>query len=77
MPLMPKSYSSELVNLIKAMLNQNPDKRPSVNRILRDPYIKRNIAVFIEGTKKRFAFSKYMYLIVCNVSWCHIIEHIY
>ncbi len=52
MPLMPKIYSPELVNLIKAMLNQNPDKRPSVNRILRDPYIKKNIAIFLEGTKK-------------------------
>ncbi|XP_064632809.1 serine/threonine-protein kinase Nek4-like isoform X2 [Lineus longissimus] len=53
MPTMPKSYSPELLNLIKAMLHQNPDKRPSVNRILRDPYIKRNIAIFLEGTKNR------------------------
>ena len=53
MPNMPRSYSPELVTLIKAMLNQNPDKRPSVNRILRDPYIKRNIAIFLEGTKNR------------------------
>ena len=53
MPLMPKQYSPELVTLIRAMLNQNPDKRPSVNRILRDPYIKKNIALFLEGTKER------------------------
>lgn len=52
MPPMPKCYSPELIELIKAMLNQNPDRRPSVNRILRDPYIKRNIAIFLEGTKK-------------------------
>ena len=54
MPAMPKAYSTELVTLIKAMLNHNPDKRPSVNRILRDPYIKKNIAIFLEGTKKRY-----------------------
>ncbi|ELT92847.1 hypothetical protein CAPTEDRAFT_224068 [Capitella teleta] len=52
MPAMPKSYSPELVSLIKAMMNHNPDKRPSVNRILRDPYIKKNIAIFLEGTRK-------------------------
>ena len=50
MPQMPKVYSPELIELIKAMLHQNPDKRPSVNRVLRDPYIKKNIAVFLEGT---------------------------
>ncbi|KAK2184928.1 hypothetical protein NP493_249g12003 [Ridgeia piscesae] len=52
MPAMPKQYSPELTMMIKAMLSHNPDKRPSVNRILRDPYIKRNIAIFLEGTKK-------------------------
>lgn len=52
MPAMPKIYSTDLCNLIKAMLNHNPDKRPSVNRILRDPYIKKNIAMFLESTKK-------------------------
>ncbi|CAH1783143.1 unnamed protein product [Owenia fusiformis] len=52
MPTMPKQYSPELLNLIKIMLDQNPSKRPSVNKILRDPYIKKNIAIFLEGTKK-------------------------
>jgi len=52
MPLMPKCYSSELVSLIRAMLNSLPEKRPSVNRILRDAYIKKNIALFLEGTRK-------------------------
>ena len=56
MPIMPKQYSPEMLNLIKAMLHQNPDKRPSVNRILRDSYIKRNIAIFLEGTKKSVFF---------------------
>jgi NIMA (never in mitosis gene a)-related kinase 1/4/5 len=53
MPQMPSKYRAELVNLIKAMLNRNPDKRPSINRILRDPYIKENIARFLEGTRPR------------------------
>ncbi|XP_050413695.1 serine/threonine-protein kinase Nek4 isoform X2 [Patella vulgata] len=52
MPLMPKKYSVELVNLIRQMLHQDPAKRPSVNKILRDSYIKKNIAVFLEDTKK-------------------------
>ena len=29
------------------------DTRPTVNRILRDPYIKKNISLFLEETKKR------------------------
>ena len=53
MPLMPRIYSQELVTLIKAMLNQYPEKRPSVNRILRDQYIKKNIAIFLEGTRRK------------------------
>lgn len=53
MPPMPRQYGSELIALIRSMLHQDPEKRPSVNRILRDPYIKRNIAIFLEETKKR------------------------
>ncbi|ESO88881.1 hypothetical protein LOTGIDRAFT_219034 [Lottia gigantea] len=53
MPLMPKKYSVELLGLIRCMLHQDADKRPSVNKILREPYIKKNIAIFLEDTKKR------------------------
>ncbi|GFO07829.1 serine/threonine-protein kinase nek4-like [Plakobranchus ocellatus] len=52
MPPMPRQYSADLLVLMKSMLHQDPEKRPSVNRILRDPYIKRNIALFLEDTKK-------------------------
>ncbi|KAK6177132.1 hypothetical protein SNE40_015298 [Patella caerulea] len=52
MPLMPKKYSVDLVSLIRQMLHQDPAKRPSVNKILRDSYIKKNIALFLEDTKK-------------------------
>lgn len=57
MPLMPKQYSAELIQIIKNMMHQEPDKRPSVNRILRDPYIKKNISIFLEETKKRLEDS--------------------
>lgn len=53
MPQMPNVYRAELVNLIKAMLNKSPEKRPTINRILRDPYIKENIAKFLEETRPR------------------------
>ncbi|KAH3839809.1 serine/threonine-protein kinase Nek4-like isoform X2 [Dreissena polymorpha] len=52
MPPMPRQYSRELVDLIRSMLHQDPGKRPTVNRILRDPYIKKNIAIFLEETKQ-------------------------
>ncbi|KAL3853358.1 hypothetical protein ACJMK2_016906 [Sinanodonta woodiana] len=52
MPLMPKQYSADLIQLIKLMLHQDPAKRPTVNKILRDPYIKKNIAVFLEETRQ-------------------------
>ncbi|XP_005089290.1 serine/threonine-protein kinase Nek4 [Aplysia californica] len=52
MPPMPGKYSSELLVLMRSMMHQEPEKRPSVNRILRDPYIKKNIAIFLEDTKK-------------------------
>lgn len=53
MPAMPQTYSKELLDIIKAMLHQSPDKRPSVARILRNPYIKKHIAMFLEGTRAR------------------------
>ncbi|KAL5014733.1 hypothetical protein ScPMuIL_009003 [Solemya velum] len=52
MPAMPKQYGNQLVQLIKSMLHQDPNKRPSVNKLLRDPYIKENIAIFLEETKQ-------------------------
>ncbi|XP_060084768.1 serine/threonine-protein kinase Nek4-like [Ylistrum balloti] len=52
MPPMPKQYTAELLQIIKNMLHQDPEKRPTVNRILRDSYIKKNISIFLEETKK-------------------------
>lgn len=51
MPSMPKQYTSDLCDLIHSMLAQDPSARPSVGRILRNSYIKKHIALFLEGTK--------------------------
>ncbi|XP_053388998.1 serine/threonine-protein kinase Nek4-like isoform X2 [Mercenaria mercenaria] len=53
MPPMPRQYSQDLVSLLRSMLHQDPGKRPTVSRILRDPYIKKNIAILLEETKQR------------------------
>lgn len=48
---MPKDYSPQLVELIRTMLRKKPEERPSVKNILRQPYIKHQIALFLEATK--------------------------
>ncbi|XP_036358054.1 serine/threonine-protein kinase Nek4 isoform X2 [Octopus sinensis] len=52
LPPMPQLYSSELVQLIQNMLHQDPSRRPSVSRLLRMSYVKKNIAQFLEETRK-------------------------
>lgn len=52
-PDMPSNYSHDLLEIIKSMLNYDPELRPSASRLLRLPYIKKQIAVFLEGTKNR------------------------
>lgn len=53
MPSIPSHYSKELITLIESMLNSDPKKRPNVNKILRDPFIKKNIMLFLERTKQK------------------------
>lgn len=53
MPEIPKDYSKELTSLIESMLNLDPKKRPTANKILRDPFIKKNIMLFLERTKEK------------------------
>ena len=53
MPSMPTVYSPEFIALIESTLNLDPKKRPSVNKILRDPFIKKNIISFLERTKQK------------------------
>ncbi|KAM6176928.1 serine/threonine-protein kinase Nek4 [Erethizon dorsatum] len=53
LPPMPKAYSPALAELIRAMLSKRPEERPSVRSILRQPYIKHQIALFLEATKAK------------------------
>ncbi|CAH2313297.1 serine threonine- kinase Nek4 isoform X1 [Pelobates cultripes] len=51
LPPMPKEYSCDLGDLIGTMLSQKPEKRPSVRQILKKPFIRQNIAIFLQTTK--------------------------
>ncbi|NXB49721.1 NEK4 kinase, partial [Leucopsar rothschildi] len=55
LPPMPKDYSPQLVQIIQTMLSKKPEERPSVKSILRQPYIKQQISVFLEATKAKAA----------------------
>ncbi|XP_074139606.1 serine/threonine-protein kinase Nek4 isoform X5 [Sminthopsis crassicaudata] len=57
LPPMPKDYSPQLAELIRTMLSKKPEERPSVRSILRQPYIKRHISLFLEVTKARTSKS--------------------
>ncbi|XP_053152792.1 serine/threonine-protein kinase Nek4 isoform X2 [Hemicordylus capensis] len=53
LPPMPQDYSIQLKELIRTMLNKKPEERPSVRSILRQPYIKHQISMFLEATKAK------------------------
>ncbi|KAM4741605.1 serine/threonine-protein kinase Nek4 isoform 3-T3 [Anableps anableps] len=58
LPPMPSQYHPHLGDLIKSMLCKRPEDRPDVKHILRQPYIKRQIAMFLEATKEKTAKSR-------------------
>ncbi|KAM3621355.1 uncharacterized protein V6R79_009955 [Siganus canaliculatus] len=58
LPQMPCRYDPQLGELIKSMLCKRPEDRPDVKLILRQPYIKRQIAMFLEATKEKTAKSR-------------------
>ncbi|XP_051957959.1 serine/threonine-protein kinase Nek4-like isoform X2 [Xyrauchen texanus] len=58
LPQMPIKYNSQLGELIKWMLCKKPEDRPDVKHILRQPYIKQQISVFLEATKEKTAKSR-------------------
>ncbi|KAF7659760.1 hypothetical protein LDENG_00293190 [Lucifuga dentata] len=58
LPQMPSRYDPQLGDLIKSMLCKKPEDRPDVKLILRQPYIKRQIAMFLEATKAKTAKSR-------------------
>ncbi|KAG8556792.1 hypothetical protein GDO81_018208 [Engystomops pustulosus] len=51
LPPMPKDYSNDLKDLIGTMLSRQPEKRPTAKQILRKPFIKQHIAMFLQSTK--------------------------
>ncbi|KAJ7998675.1 hypothetical protein DPEC_G00207340 [Dallia pectoralis] len=55
LPQMPSKYDPQLGELIKGMLCKRPEDRPDVKLILRQPYIKRQISMFLEATKEKTA----------------------
>ncbi|NXT64992.1 NEK4 kinase, partial [Chaetops frenatus] len=57
LPPMPKDYSPQLVEIIQTMLSKKPEERPNVKSILRQPYIKQQIALFLEATRAKTARS--------------------
>uniref|UniRef100_A0A3Q3KKZ9 non-specific serine/threonine protein kinase n=1 Tax=Monopterus albus TaxID=43700 RepID=A0A3Q3KKZ9_MONAL len=52
LPQMPSRYDPQLGDLIRSMLCKRPEDRPDVKLILRQSYIKRQIAMFLEATKE-------------------------
>ncbi|AWP03084.1 putative serine/threonine-protein kinase Nek4 [Scophthalmus maximus] len=58
LPQMPSRYDPQLGDLIKSMLCKRPEDRPDVKLILRQPFIKRQIAMFLEATKEKTAKSR-------------------
>ncbi|XP_008318507.1 serine/threonine-protein kinase Nek4 [Cynoglossus semilaevis] len=58
LPQMPSRYDPQLGELIKNMLCKRPEDRPDVKVILRQPYIKKQIAMFLEATKEKTAKSR-------------------
>ncbi|CAH1265227.1 NEK4 [Branchiostoma lanceolatum] len=53
-----KSYSRDLVDLIKDMLQIEPDQRPTVRTILRTTFIKKHVSKFLEESiRDRFPSS--------------------
>ncbi|KAJ8259781.1 hypothetical protein GJAV_G00173390 [Gymnothorax javanicus] len=58
LPQMPSMYDPRLGELIRSMLSKKPEERPDVKQILRQPYIKQQIFMFLEATKEKTAKSR-------------------
>lgn len=53
----PKQYSAAINNLIAALLQKDPAKRPSINTILKMPIIERRISQFLDDEDFKDEFS--------------------
>ncbi|XP_030061949.1 serine/threonine-protein kinase Nek4 isoform X2 [Microcaecilia unicolor] len=58
LPAMPKHYNPQLGELIGTMLSKQPEKRPDVKDVLRRPYIKHHISLFLQATKVKSGKSR-------------------
>uniref|UniRef100_A0A8C1HZP4 Serine/threonine-protein kinase Nek4 n=1 Tax=Cyprinus carpio carpio TaxID=630221 RepID=A0A8C1HZP4_CYPCA len=58
LPQMPSKFDPQLGELIKRMLCKKPEDRPDVKHVLRQPYIKQQISMFLEATKEKTAKSR-------------------
>lgn len=56
-PPIPTYYSNDLRNLISEMLQKNPRLRPSINQILKKPYIQKRIENFLSNSLIEDEFS--------------------
>jgi serine/threonine protein kinase len=56
-PPIPTYYSNDLRNLIAEMLQKNPRLRPSINQILKKPYIQKRIENFLSNSLIEDEFS--------------------
>ena len=56
LPPMPEVYSVQLKTLIKAMMQRVPERRPSVDRVIKDSFIQKHIAMFLKETRKSHAW---------------------
>ena len=54
----PQRYTADLRNLISQLLNVDPDKRPSVDQILKLPIIKNRIKNYLNEIDYNKEFSK-------------------
>lgn len=52
LPPIPEMYSSELFDIIMAMLNHNPEKRPCVTKLLLNDYVRRYILLILQDNSK-------------------------
>lgn len=51
-PPLPNVYSNDLKNLLSQMLTKDPNKRPSIRKILELPFVKAQINEIFSSTMK-------------------------
>lgn len=58
-PALPNTFSNDLSQLVGSMMAHNADSRPSVHQLLRNPFIRRHIKLFLDrSASKRFVCTE-------------------